>query len=108
MPDPQPAPETTALIVVDMLNRYDHADAEPLMESVAEMLPTLQSLISAAQEEGVLVVYVNDNYIDVVIPHDAVAHIRPDLAKAALKMMDVNMSAAVVGSSDAFSTRHSS
>jgi hypothetical protein len=31
-----------------------------------------------------------------VIPHDAVTHIRPDLAEAALKMKQVNMRAEVV------------
>ena len=30
---------SAALIVIDMLNPYEHADAEPLMESVAEALP---------------------------------------------------------------------
>lgn len=60
----EPQPATTALIVVDMLNRYEHADAQPLMESVSEMLPHLCSLIASAREHGVLVVYVNDNYED--------------------------------------------
>ena len=32
---------TAALIVIDMLNPYEHEDAGPLMESVADILPSL-------------------------------------------------------------------
>jgi nicotinamidase-related amidase len=53
-----------ALIVVDMLNRYDHADAAPLAESVRERLPAMRSLLDAAGDDGVLTVHVNDNYGD--------------------------------------------
>src|SRR5438045_3520124 len=168
----------SAVIVTDMLNRYEHEDAEPLMASVREMIPNLCSLIADARERGVLVIYVNDNYsnwtagrrelvqaalegvgpdlvepiippddapfvvkarhsvfygtqleymlyhhevkrlviagqvteqcilysaldayvrhYEVVIPRDAVAHIHPDLAQAALTMMERNMRAEVV------------
>jgi nicotinamidase-related amidase len=51
-----------AVIVIDMLNRYDHEDAEPLRESVREMLPRLSGLIVDAREREIPVVYVNDNY----------------------------------------------
>ncbi|HET6865706.1 MAG TPA: isochorismatase family cysteine hydrolase [Solirubrobacteraceae bacterium] len=54
----------TALIVIDMLNPYDHEDAEPLMESVAETLPSLRELIHRAPDAGLLTVYVNDNHGD--------------------------------------------
>jgi len=54
----------SALIVVDMLNRYDHADAEPLAASVRERLPAMRSLIDAAGDREVMTVYVNDNYGD--------------------------------------------
>jgi nicotinamidase-related amidase len=57
-------PNHTALIVVDMLNRYDHEDAEPLKLSVRERLPAMRRLIDAARERDVLTVYVNDNYGD--------------------------------------------
>jgi nicotinamidase-related amidase len=57
-------PNPTALIVVDMLNRYDHEDAEPLMESVRERLPAMRRLLDAAHEREILTVYVNDNYGD--------------------------------------------
>jgi nicotinamidase-related amidase len=52
----------SALIVVDMLNTYDHADAEPLAASVRERLPAMRSLLDAARERDILTVYVNDNY----------------------------------------------
>jgi nicotinamidase-related amidase len=54
----------SALIVTDMLNRYEHKDAEPLVHSVREMLPNLKSLIGQARDAEALVVYVNDNYGD--------------------------------------------
>jgi nicotinamidase-related amidase len=53
---------TSALIVTDMLNPYEHDDAEPLMESVRESLPHLCELIAEARKRDVLTVYVNDNH----------------------------------------------
>jgi nicotinamidase-related amidase len=166
-----------ALVVIDMLNPYDHEDAEPLMESARQAVPVLSGLIAAARDEDLLVVYVNDNrsdwtagrreiaqaaldgaapslvepvlppddapfivkarhsvfygtqleyllrwheitrlilagqvteqcvlysaldayvrHFDVTVPRDAVAHIDPDLADAALAMMQRNMRANV-------------
>jgi len=57
-------PENSALIVVDMLNRYEHEDAEPLIDSVRERLPAMQRLLDAARERGVFTAYVNDHYGD--------------------------------------------
>ena len=54
----------SALIVVDMLNEYDHEDADVLVESVREALPAMRRLIERARDEGVPVVYINDNYGD--------------------------------------------
>jgi nicotinamidase-related amidase len=54
----------TALIVVDMLNRYDHEDAARLMRSVRERLPAMRRLIDAARDHEILTVYVNDNHGD--------------------------------------------
>jgi nicotinamidase-related amidase len=172
----------TALIVVDMLNAYEHADAEQLTRSVEHALPAMQSLIARAGEEDVPTIYVNDNFgawnsnrdelletvmagrfrhlvepiapqqdamfvvkarhsifyqtpleyllgqegvqrvvligqvteqcvlysaldayirrFDVVVPRDAVAHIHEHLADAALELMELNMDADVVDSSD--------
>ena len=39
-------------------------------------------------------------HLRVCVPRDAVAHIHPDLADAALRMMELNMDADVVDSSD--------
>jgi nicotinamidase-related amidase len=52
----------TALIVVDMLNSYEHADAEQLTESVERALPAMEHLIARAADEDVLTIYVNDNF----------------------------------------------
>ncbi|HEY7966178.1 MAG TPA: isochorismatase family cysteine hydrolase [Solirubrobacteraceae bacterium] len=51
-----------ALIVVDMLNRYEHADADALRRSVAETLPAMVELRDRALAAGVQIIYVNDNY----------------------------------------------
>jgi nicotinamidase-related amidase len=53
-----------ALLVIDMLNPYEHDDAEQLKESVAEIIDPLRELIDAAQRGGVLTVWVNDNHGD--------------------------------------------
>ena len=52
----------SALIVVDMLNAYEHADAERLTRSVAETLPAMERLLARAADEGVPTIYVNDNF----------------------------------------------
>jgi nicotinamidase-related amidase len=167
----------TALIVIDMINPYDHADADLLVESVGEVLPQIEGLMTRARAEGVTVIYVNDNFgswrsnrdelvesalrgrhpelvepikpdsdalfvvkvrhsvffqtpleyllsqegidrlvlvgqvteqcvlysaldahirhLQVCVPPDAVAHIHPDLADAAVRMMELNMGADV-------------
>jgi nicotinamidase-related amidase len=169
-----------ALIVIDMLNPYDHRDAKPLMASVERMLPSLLELIERAREAELFTMYVNDNHgdwsagpkkivkralggaapglvepiepdeetpfiikarhsifyqslleyvlrregveriilagqvteqcvlysaldayvrhFDVVVPRHAVAHIREDLADAALQMMEANMGAQLTAS----------
>jgi nicotinamidase-related amidase len=54
----------TGLIVIDMLNRYEHGDAEALRDSVERILPALRALVARAHEHGVPIVYVNDNHGD--------------------------------------------
>ena len=54
----------SALVVVDMLNSYDHEDSERLTASVREALPAMLELLSRAREQDVPIVYVNDNYGD--------------------------------------------
>lgn len=172
-----------------MLNRYEHQDAVPLIESVRHALPVMSSLIQRAQAHGVPLVYVNDNYEDwaaaraelckraldgpnsdlvepllpskqvafltkarhsifyetqldyllrrmriqrivligqvteqcilysaldgyvrhysIVVPSDAVAHIHPDLAQAALRMMELNMKAEITTADLLFGDRSS-
>ena len=58
----EPGEGATALVVVDMLNPYDHDDAEELAESVAGTIEPITSLVGRARDEEVPVVYVQDNY----------------------------------------------
>ncbi|MDO0929296.1 isochorismatase family cysteine hydrolase [Streptomyces sp. TG1A-8] len=174
----------TALIVIDMINTYDHEDAELLLPSAKAVVPVVAGLLRRARRDGVPVIYVNDNFgewrshhgellghalagphaglveplkpdeaslfvlkarhsvfyetpleyllrqqgveqlvlcgqvteqcvlyssldahirhFGVVVPRDAVAHIHPDLADAALCMMERNMGARVCESRDLF------
>ncbi|MHB8658080.1 MAG: cysteine hydrolase family protein [Solirubrobacteraceae bacterium] len=55
---------STALIVIDMLNTYEHKDSEALAGSVEQTIGPLEELICAAAEAEMLTVYVNDNYGD--------------------------------------------
>lgn len=52
----------TALIVIDMLNTYDHEDAESLVPSVRKALPGIRKLIARARAGNTPVIYVNDNF----------------------------------------------
>ncbi|MFE9397617.1 cysteine hydrolase family protein [Streptomyces flavidovirens] len=172
----------TALIVIDMINTYDHDDAELLLPSAREAVPAIVRLLKRARESGVPVVYANDNFgewrshhgeivdtalsgphaelvrplqpdddslfvvkarhsifyetplgylltslgidhvvlcgqvteqcvlysaldahirhLRVTVPRDAVAHIHPPLAEAALEMMRRNMHAEIVSGDD--------
>jgi nicotinamidase-related amidase len=83
-----------ALIVIDMLNPYDHEDAEPLMESVRQMLEQLSALLAAAQENGLQIVYVNDHHDDwsagpKEIAERALNGVAPELVKPVLPPAEV-------------------
>jgi len=52
----------SALIVIDMINTYDHDDAALLIPSVEESLPAVTRLLHRARELDVPVIYVNDNF----------------------------------------------
>ena len=56
--------DETALLVIDMLNPYEHEDADRLAESVRAAVPRISDLIDRARKEDVPVVWVNDNYGD--------------------------------------------
>jgi nicotinamidase-related amidase len=55
---------TTALLVVDMLNRYEHDDADALRASVRETIPAIRALVDQARDSETLTAYVNDNHED--------------------------------------------
>ncbi|GAA2543972.1 cysteine hydrolase family protein [Mycolicibacterium diernhoferi] len=84
----------TALLVVDMLNAYEHPDAEQLTASVADMVDPLADLITEGRRhEDVDVIYVNDNFGDFTGTWDdivakALDGARPDLVKAILPTPD--------------------
>jgi nicotinamidase-related amidase len=78
---------TTALIVIDMLNPYEHQDAEVLASSVEKIVEPLGDLIGRARErDDVRLLYVNDNYGDFSATRDdlvenALKGRRPDLVE---------------------------
>ncbi|WP_328967766.1 isochorismatase family cysteine hydrolase [Streptomyces sp. NBC_00239] len=176
--------KTTALVIIDMLNTYDHEDADALIPSVARALPAVVDLLGQARRQRLPVIYANDNFgkwrshhgelleaalagphaelveplrpdesayfvvkarhsafyetplayllnsldvtrlvlcgqvteqcvlysaldahirhLSVTVARDAVAHIHQDLAEAALRMMEINLSARIVPAADAF------
>jgi nicotinamidase-related amidase len=52
-----------AVLVIDMLNTYEHEDADVLARSVADIVDPLAKLLSRARErDDVDLIYVNDNY----------------------------------------------
>ena len=52
----------SALIVIDMLNAYEHDDADALTSSAERVVPAIAGLIARARDEDVPVIYVNDNF----------------------------------------------
>jgi nicotinamidase-related amidase len=56
------AEKKTALVVIDMINSYDHPDAERLTKAVEKSLPTMVDLVERATDEDVPIIYVNDNF----------------------------------------------
>lgn len=52
----------TALLVIDVLNPYDHEDAEPLAAAAEPVTPVIAELRDRAREAGVLVVQTNDHH----------------------------------------------
>lgn len=78
-----------ALLVVDMLNPYDHADADALADSAADAVQPLRELIArarAASSDDLDLVYVNDNLGDFAATrHDIVRRAldgrRPELVE---------------------------
>lgn len=52
----------TALLVIDMLNDYDHEDGEQLKATARNVVPVIAGLIDRARESDVDVIHVNDNH----------------------------------------------
>jgi nicotinamidase-related amidase len=77
----------TCVLVVDMMNTYQHPDAEELIPNVGAIIDPLADLVGRArQSEGVDLVYINDNYGDFTaqfsdIVRSALDGARPDLVK---------------------------
>jgi nicotinamidase-related amidase len=67
----------TAIVIIDMLNPYDHEHADQLAGHVAGIIDPLRELISAAEDADAELVYVNDNYGDFAATRD-------DIVRAAL------------------------
>ncbi|MFF7754504.1 cysteine hydrolase family protein [Streptomyces sp. NPDC007971] len=52
----------SALVVIDMINTYDHEDAELLAPAAERVVRVLADLIGRARDAGVPVIYANDNF----------------------------------------------
>ncbi|MEU0038661.1 isochorismatase family cysteine hydrolase [Streptomyces sp. NPDC006333] len=83
--------DRTALVVIDMINTYDHDDADLLIPSAVKALPALSRLLERARAAEAPVIYVNDNFgewrshhgelLEIALsgPHaDLVEPLRPD------------------------------
>lgn len=85
---------TTALVVIDMLNPYEHDDADTLADSVAGIVEPLAALLARAREiESVETIFVNDNYEDFAATREglirrALDGRRPDLVEPVLPHED--------------------
>jgi nicotinamidase-related amidase len=77
--------------VIDMINTYDHEDAELLVPSAERVVPVLADLIGRARQADAPVIYANDNFgrwrshhgelVDTALarPHaDLIEPIKPD------------------------------
>jgi nicotinamidase-related amidase len=84
----------TALLVIDMLNAYQHEDADPLANSVADIVGPLAALIDRVRDrDDVELIYVNDNYGDFTATRDDIARqalegTHPELIKPILPEPD--------------------
>jgi len=83
-----------ALLVVDMLNPYDHEDSDVLADHVAPVVEPLAQLIARARDADVDVIYVNDNMGDFAATrHDLVRRAldgrRPELIEPLVPSDDI-------------------
>jgi nicotinamidase-related amidase len=74
-------------LIIDMMNTYDHPDADKLIPNVAEIVDPLARMVDEAHHrDDVDLIYVNDNYGDFSaeftdIVDSALEGKRPDLVK---------------------------
>jgi nicotinamidase-related amidase len=69
----------TAVLVIDMLNAYEHEDAEKLIPHVEDIIDPLSALVAEARRrDDVDLIYVNDNFGDFTAEFD-------DLVRSALR-----------------------
>jgi nicotinamidase-related amidase len=85
----------TALLVIDMLNTYEHEDAELLTDSVTRVVEQMSDLIARAVDADAPVIYVNDNYADWNSSQEELARramegTRPDLVEPVLPPAEVD------------------
>ena len=83
------------MVVVDMLNPYDHDDADRLAGNVADVVEPIARLVARAGDEGAELIYVNDNYGDwnssqEELADRAVNGRRPDLVEPLLPPDDAS------------------
>ncbi|MEW2634082.1 isochorismatase family cysteine hydrolase [Streptomyces sp. NPDC048389] len=53
---------SSALVVIDMINTYDHEDADLLLPSVTRAVPAVVRLLERARSRQLPVIYANDNF----------------------------------------------
>jgi nicotinamidase-related amidase len=86
-------PSTTAVVVIDMLNPYDHEDADALAAQVEQRVDGVKRLIEVATDAGATLIYANDNFGDFTatredITERAMGGRRPDLVEPILPLKD--------------------
>jgi nicotinamidase-related amidase len=62
MPNDEPARSSVALLVIDVVNDFDFPEAEQLLEFAVPMAHKVAELKKRAQDAGIPVIYVNDNF----------------------------------------------
>ena len=85
--------DRTALLVIDMLNPYEHDDAELLSGNVERVVEPIAKLVAEAGERDHDLIYVNDNHGDwrhsrQTLVDKALGGARPDLVEPILPPED--------------------
>ncbi|MBD3408468.1 MAG: isochorismatase family protein [Candidatus Lokiarchaeota archaeon] len=56
-------PETTALIIIDMLNDFVKEDGSLVVPNAISLVPAQKKLLETAREQGIKVIYLTDNHL---------------------------------------------